>query len=863
MAGLLQLRTFGGLSVSVDGAPGSGAAQQRKTLALLALLAAASRDGISRDKLLAYLWPDADAEHSRGLLKQACYALRRDLHQPDLFLGTTELRLNPAVIASDIQEFEAALERRDPAQAAKFYTGPFLDGFYLSDSPEFERWAQAERDRLRQRVGAALETLATAAGRGGDHSGAVDWWRRLAALDPLNSRVALGLMNALAAAGDRAGALQAARVHETLLREELGATPDAAVVELATRLREESATAAAPRSRAVAVTSPPKEAAAGGEVGAGASARRSPFARRAVTIGLALVAGGLLTGGWLLFGEALFGARNAETAPEPKRLVVLPFTNLGTADDEYFADGITEEIAARLAASGAFRVIASTSAQVYKGAKKGIPEIGRELGVDYVLEGSVRWQTTGDGPPRVRITPQLVRTSDDTHLWAEVYDQPLSEIFGVQSDIARKVVQALDITLLERQRREVEAAPTRNLQAYDYYLRGNDYSRRGMDARSAPQAAVRMYEKAVQLDSGFALAYALLSRVHSQMYWFHLDHSDDRLAMAKRAVDKALALEPGLPEAHQSLAAYYFLGHLDYDRALKEYAVAEARGLNIFGARGFLRMRQGNIREAIADLENARRFDPLAHGAYSSAAQAYNLIRDFPRAESLFSQAIALGPDRSSYYFMKAWLYLRWDRSTQRARAVLDDARIADVAQASLVQYAGVLAEMFDRRYEEATRRLGLQAPEVMQDQNRFIPRAQLYAQVCGLVQRRDLERAYYDSARVFVLKELQKQPDDSRLHSALGIALAGLGHNDQAIHAGQRAVAMLPITKEANRGYYRELDLAHIYVMVGRYDVAVERLEYLLSIPGHLTRAWLRIDPTWDPLRSHARFQKLVARGP
>jgi len=202
---MLHLKTFGGLSVEGDGSPGSGAAQQRKTLALLALVAASGHHGIGRDKLMAYLWPDGEQQHARSLLKQACYALRRDLQASDLFLGAMELRLNPAIITSDIQAFEAALNHGDVAQAALTYTGPFLDGFYLRDAAEFEHWVEAERGRLRQRACESLEAVAAEAASRGDFGGAVGWWRRLAGLDPLNSRVALGLMNALAAAGDRAG----------------------------------------------------------------------------------------------------------------------------------------------------------------------------------------------------------------------------------------------------------------------------------------------------------------------------------------------------------------------------------------------------------------------------------------------------------------------------------------------------------------------------------------------------------------------------------------------------------------------------------------------------------------------------------
>src|SRR5256886_1940486 len=272
---MLHLKTFGGLSVAIDDAPGGGAAQQRKTLALLALLAAAGRTGLSRDKLVAYLWPEADAEHARGLLKQACYALRRDLDEPDLLLGTTQLRLNADVITSDVQAFEAALERGDAAQAAEFYAGPFLDGFYLSDTVEFERWVEAERRRLKERAAAAIERLAKEEAAGGDSRGAVEWWRRLAALDPLNSRVALQLMQALAELGDRAGALEVARVHETLLRDELNAVPDQAVRDLTARLR------AAPEHRPERSIRPLPEAATHVEAGGNGEAVTDATPRRA------------------------------------------------------------------------------------------------------------------------------------------------------------------------------------------------------------------------------------------------------------------------------------------------------------------------------------------------------------------------------------------------------------------------------------------------------------------------------------------------------------------------------------------------------------------------------------------------------
>jgi TolB-like protein/Tfp pilus assembly protein PilF len=542
--------------------------------------------------------------------------------------------------------------------------------------------------------------------------------------------------------------------------------------------------------------------------------------------------------------------------------VVLPFANLGAPEDRYFADGVAEEITARLAAVDRLRIIGSTSANAYRDTKKGIPEIGRELGVEYVLEGSIRWQKPAQGSARVRVTPQLVSTVDGTHLWAQVYDEPLDEIFRVQSDIAQKVVRALDIALLEQQRRAVEAIPTHNIQAYDAYLRGIEYWRRGLEERFQ-RSALQMFETAVELDSSFALAWAMVARLHTRIYAQYFDRSPDRLAQAKRAVDQALRLQPDLPEAHLSLGHYYWVAHEDLDRALQEFAfVAVSRpGEPGLALRAVVLSRQGRYSEALANFARALENDPRSAGIHLSYAEVFDLTRDYARAEPLYDRAIALAPDVTYPYFLKAGLRLRRDGNAQAARAVLDDAERVGLADAPYVVLAEVQIAMFERRYDAALARLSLGAPNVFADQLRFTPRAQLQAEVYGLLQQRDLERAYYDSALKIVAARLRGRPDDARLHSALGVAYAGLGRKEEAIVEGERGVDLRPISNDRYQGYYRVWDLARIYVMVGEFDKAVDRLEYLLSIPGYLSSAWLRIDPTWDPLRGHPRFQKLVAR--
>jgi DNA-binding SARP family transcriptional activator len=236
---MLRLTTFGGLSLRGEGGEGATADPPlpRRGLALLALLAAGPDAGVSRDSIVAYLGPESDEEHARNALRQTLFTLRRELRLPDLFAGGAELSLNPAVVSTDIRDYDVAEEGGRLEEAVRIYGGPFLDGFHLGGSPEFEHWADRRRAEYARRTAEALEALARASGRRGDHAAATAWWRRLVATDPLNTRYVLESMAAEAAAGNPAAALRQAQTHEELLRREVGAAPDRALAELAGRIR--------------------------------------------------------------------------------------------------------------------------------------------------------------------------------------------------------------------------------------------------------------------------------------------------------------------------------------------------------------------------------------------------------------------------------------------------------------------------------------------------------------------------------------------------------------------------------------------------------------------------------------------------
>jgi serine/threonine protein kinase/Tfp pilus assembly protein PilF len=554
------------------------------------------------------------------------------------------------------------------------------------------------------------------------------------------------------------------------------------------------------------------------------------------------------------------------TRPTSKeiRLVVLPFENLGTAEDEYFSAGITDAITARLATIRGLAVISRQSAIQYKKSEKSAQQIADELRVDYILEGTVQRERPSDPTSRVRIIPQLIKVTEDAHVWAQVYDNDINEVFRLQSDMAERVAQALDITLLEPERRALQSRPTKNMEAYDYYLRGNEYHQRS-SLENDLKIAVSMYEKAVELDPEFALAYARLAKVHAWIYWFYYDRSEQRLAMAKQAVDKALQLEPDLPEGHLALGLYYYWGHLDYGHAMEEFAIVGKSLPNnseLPEYIGYVQRRQGKFEQALANLKKASELNPLSNIIAREVAQTLVVLRWYREAESYYERAILLRPDSPVSYSRKARLYLFWEGSTKKARAVADRAlqSITSPEESSLVNLR-ITLDVYDGNYQQGLDRLSLKSEDI-DDQYRFIPKALRHAEIYGYMNENELAKKYYDEARNILEARILEQPEDARLHSSLGITYAGLGRREDAIREGKVGINLLPVTKEAWRGLYRVEDLARIYVMVGEYDATIDQLEYLLGIPGELSIPLIRIDPVWDPLRNHPRFKKLIEQG-
>jgi serine/threonine-protein kinase len=586
---------------------------------------------------------------------------------------------------------------------------------------------------------------------------------------------------------------------------------------------------------------------------------RRVFTWRRVLLGLTFVLAlwSVAAAAWLFVSTVVHrGGETSELGAIRTKLVVLPFENLGDAEDEYFADGVTEEVTSRLSEIPELGVISRTSAMQYKDTPKSLSTIAEELDVQYVLHGTIRWERLANGRSQVRVTPQLVRVADGTNVWSEQYDAILSEIFRVQTAIAENVALALDIALLSPQRRNLTTTPTDNLEAYDYYLRGNElYGRRFVEADT--WAAVDLYERAVELDPGFALAYAALGRAR---VWLNSQFGRSaELPRARQAVERALQLAPDLVEAHMALGDYHYYGRLDYDRALEQYLWVQRRQPGNSDAAAliaWIQRRQGDWESSIINAERALELDPRNTVWVAGQAQNYFYTRQYSLAETYFQRAIALAADVPYYHRWAAWLYLAWDGTTDRAYSLLQRSfyRI-DPAQLLVGSEASwIILNVFGEDYAPTLERLTVDEPG--------IDSAYYYlakAHVNGRTGQTAIARTYYDSARVVLETRLDEGPRHLAPHSALGIALAGLGEREAAVRHGQLGVQLLSVSRDGVTGPNRVIDLARIYVMVGEHEAAIDQIEYLLSIPAPISAALLRVDPFWDPLRSYARFQALV----
>jgi TolB-like protein/DNA-binding SARP family transcriptional activator len=653
-----RLRTFGTLRLvgSADDTVLGDHGHQRRRLALLAVLAASGEHGRSRDQLLGLFWPEVSQSRARHSLEQLLYAIRESLGE-SVFAGVNPLRLNAAFLDSDIGRFADALARGELETAVELYRGPFLEGFYLSDAPEFEQWMDAERGRIERSYTDALERLAKRAEDANDSAAAARWRQKLIETDPVSSKHAIGLIRALVNAGDHAAALRYAERYEAIVGQELGTSVGPAVAglvaEVRARAKTESvvvrgATQPTQLQRAGGSSLPAAHDHAPTEPSDAVTHQAQPLTtqisarrRRAAALYgiLALALATLVVAAWWLRPRVT--ARPAHATAEPS-VALLPLKNVsGDPRDAALVDGLSEELMGVVAKIHHLRVVAPTSAFVFKNSDLDERRIADSLGVSNILEGSV--QKAGQ---RIRVQVRLVDARDGSTRWAGTYNRELKDIFLVQSDIAAAVARELDLRLGGGAAAALRRAPTQNIAAYELYLRGNDPTLLRSD--SGMRLGVEYFRQAIALDSTYAAAYAGLARMDLVLLLGQRagTSAHELAALAEKAALKAVALDDSSAEAHATVG---LLLMLRYDFAAAEKELTRAAAIDAGQSRTprtLVNLSYWKERPADALVEANRLVDndPLSPSAHAEVARALCANRDYREGLARLKRLEAVRP---------------------------------------------------------------------------------------------------------------------------------------------------------------------------------------------------------------------------
>jgi TolB-like protein len=528
-----------------------------------------------------------------------------------------------------------------------------------------------------------------------------------------------------------------------------------------------------------------------------------------------------------------------------KSVAVLPFVNLSRdPDQEYFSDGMVEAILDHLFKVGDLKVISSTSTKRYKKTKLPLKQIAKELGVGAILEGSV--QKIGDS---VRIFAQLIDAKKDVHIWAETYDKSLSDIFSVQSEVAQMVAKELKAKLTLNEAALIrKIGITTNQKAYDFYLRGiNSWSE--FDEKTA----IDLFTHAIQEDSLFAAAYARRAQMHLFFYWKRDENGESHKTLAKEDINKGFELNPGLPEVKFAEAVGYYMFDRDFKKALKilDQLTEQAPGMaDLYAYKSYILRRQGKPAESIVELKHAIDLDPLNTNYIYNLIQTYEFLHEYDIQLEWCRKGLALRPDdkKIRIQFYRAYLSKtgNLEVSVKNSWHNLNTDTIKEE-----ISYYG-------REYEKNIGLLRLSKSKV-DYQNDFRPYTYQLSLSCFLQGNKHLTRIYADSCISFLKKRLQSAPYDERLYATLGKCYALIGNNDKALECGNYMVKLMPVKRDAIAGIRTEQHLLEIYVLTGNIEMALDKLEFLLSRPSFLDVGVVLVDPIYDSLRGLPRFQLII----
>ena len=557
--------------------------------------------------------------------------------------------------------------------------------------------------------------------------------------------------------------------------------------------------------------------------------------------------------------------QTAPTATLDKSVAVLPFENLSSdKENAFFAQGIQDEIITTLSTISGLRVISRTSTARYNSAPENLPEIARQLRVSNVLEGSV--QKVGD---RVHINVQLIQADNDAHLWAQSYDRQLTDIFGVEGEVAKSIAESLQARLSPQEKARVETKPTTNADAYMLYLRARDYQTRPDNLLQDFQSATNLYDQAVKLDPNFALAHARLSATASNVYHFY-EPTEPWKQKAHAEALESLRLQPNLGEGHLALGLYHYYIEGDYDAALRELRLA-AQALPNDGDVGLytaaVLRRSGHWTQALNAYQHAEQLDPRNAITLYDSSQTYFGLRDWQKAAEGMDRVLALFPDSFNVKIQRAYIEFYWKGSTAPIKAALQSLP-PNLDPDGVVSFARWDVSLMDRDVDGADKALAACQLDTISSQTGVrLPKS--YLQACVDLVRGDVAKARseFEAARPAIEKIVSDSPQDGTRRAQLGLLYAFLGRKEDALREGHRAMELKPITHDVIEGAVVEDFYTLTCVRLGKTDEGITRIERLLTTPfavdyadESITLSDLRQRWEWDPLRNDPRFQKILA---
>ncbi|MEP0132104.1 MAG: adenylate/guanylate cyclase domain-containing protein [Eudoraea sp.] len=536
-----------------------------------------------------------------------------------------------------------------------------------------------------------------------------------------------------------------------------------------------------------------------------------------------------------------------------KSIAVIPFDDMSPGSDQkYLADGMQEAILNHLAKIKDMRVISRTTMEAYRESNKSTPSIARDVGVSYILEGSIQRIAN-----KVRITVQLIQGNSDKHLWSENYDRDLSDIFTIQTEIAKRVAKELNTTISVKDRTLIETIPTTNLTAYDYYLKGMDFRNRSNEEEDLRFAA-QMFSQAIEIDSTFTLAWVGLASTSRSTYWYRFNRTEELLVKTKQYLDRAIALDPDNFEVRLEAGKYHYQCKLDYGKALPIFEKLRSEYPNnsqLYAWTGYIYRRMGNFEKSFNSLDRAILLNPSSWNERANAAYTLVILGRYGEAEDYYTTVLDLNPSWDDGYSSLVELYQITGKIEQARRFT----RNKNPDDHPWMYMTMSKTELLERNYDEAIRIIEASPSEFLVYEDEFIPRSQQLGLIYLMMSNRELATTHFQEARLILEDKLKELPDDPRLYSSLGIVYAGLGLKEEAVKAGNKALSIINFSVDAIEGYYRELDMARILTMNGRYDEAIKKLEFLLQRNGHLSMELLKRDPFWDPLRDINEFKELI----